>query len=225
MNETKETILTPVESFISEQLRTYAEPVRGEGFSRVKYEAALWSGLKAATQKEIAKELGLRYDVLRQWHSQEDFIRAVDTVLQEFGMWVAGKLREASKENTVVRFNDVDQWGELAARTIGLALERRGLKLINASAVKEIAASLPHWRYPRTRAVRDMILFEHDKRDARNVWHDLIQELEPREREHEYRLVVNVLRNPKATSEQRREALRVFEAIARRGNQAKVQVE
>ena len=213
MSQTKhETILTPVKSFIAEQLRQHDE--RTEDFSRAKYEAVLHSALCAVTQKEIAKRLGLSYDVLRQWHSQDKFITKVDEALQEFALWIGKKLDGAQPP---VRFGDVSEWSELAALAIARAVKRRRLVIAKPS---ELGAKLPRWRYPRTLAVRDMMLFEHGHQDARALWQDLISESEARERETDYKLVVNVLRNPRATSDQRKEALRVFEAIAKQSGEA-----
>jgi hypothetical protein len=213
----KDSILTPVRTFIAERLRGYIE--EREEFSRTKYEAVLHSALRAPTQKQLAKQLGVSYDVLRQWHSQPQFAQKVDKVLQEFAVWVGEKLDQAQPP---VRFGDVSEWGEIAARAIAKALERRGLKLINNTSAKEVMAKLPHWKYPRGRAVRDMMFFAStDKRDARALWHDLVEKVESGERDHAYKLVVSVLRNPGATSDQRKEALRAFEVIVRQA--AKVQ--
>jgi hypothetical protein len=209
-------VLTPVKSFIAEQLRGYVE--QREDFSRAKYEAALHSALTPATQKELAKRLGLSYDVLRQWHSQEKFVAKVDETLQEFAVWLGKKLNETQPP---VRFGDVSDWGELAALAIAKALERRGLRLLNNTSVHEVAAKLPKWKYPRGAAVRDMIFFAStDKRDARTIWHDLVQRVESSERETNYKVVVSVLRNPLATAQERKAALRAFEAIAKQSGEA-----
>ena len=64
--ERKEILLTPVDSFIKEQSRKYKDAARAKGFSKAKHEAVLWTALRAGTEREHAKVLGLSYDVLRQ---------------------------------------------------------------------------------------------------------------------------------------------------------------
>ena len=69
-----------LDNFINERLSQHKEPTRkgvpkGEpiGPPRHKVHASLLCGLTALTLKDISWELGISYDLLMKWNTQEDF--------------------------------------------------------------------------------------------------------------------------------------------------------
>lgn len=90
--------------FITEKIFNYVEPERkgtpkGQpiGFPRAKYKAALWM-MTNIPRKEIAKNVGTSYEVLRKWIPQRSFQIQVIKNCEEFVSIFRNRIRERVEE-------------------------------------------------------------------------------------------------------------------------------
>jgi hypothetical protein len=83
--------MTFLEAYIKEKVDAYQEPARegtpkGEriGLSKVKYEAALWTGLTSHKLEDIAKKVGKSHPLIKKWRTEEPFKAAGQKLVNDF---------------------------------------------------------------------------------------------------------------------------------------------
>jgi len=83
--------MTFLEAYIKEKVDAHEDPTRkgtpkGEpiGLSKVKYEAALWTGLTRRKLNDIADDRDLSYPLIKKWRTEKPFKAASQELVKDF---------------------------------------------------------------------------------------------------------------------------------------------
>src|SRR5262245_57044071 len=200
-----------LDSFITDQLKAHPEPSRegvprGDpiGFSQAKHRAYLYSALSSLSEKEISERAGVSYAGLRKWRTEAEFKKRRPEVFEAF-------------EKALVTEGWPEDFGPLAPGAVAGVLEwMRNRPLRNqeiGQALYALEKLAQTYRDPaREEGSSDPLLMMRLRRKEPDE--ELDKEVRTL-REKAIEAVRRVLKKRNATSEERENALRCFEALVR----------